>query len=29
VLRITSPEGEDRWMPESRDIVGYLQETYA
>lgn len=29
VLRITSPDGEDRWMPESRDIVDYLQKTYA
>lgn len=29
VLRITSPHGEDRWMAESRDIVRYLQETYA
>ena len=29
VLRITSPNGEDRWMPESRDIVSYLQQTYA
>jgi len=29
VLRITTPEGEDRWMPESRDIVAYLQKTYA
>jgi len=29
VLRITSPDGEERWMPESRDIVGYLQQTYA
>lgn len=28
VLRITSPDGEDRWMPESRDITTYLQETY-
>jgi glutaredoxin len=28
VLRIESPDGEDRWMPESRDIVRYLQETY-
>ena len=28
VLRITSPDGEDRWMPESRDIVAYLQKTY-
>ena len=29
VLRITSPTGEDRWMPESGDIVKYLQKTYA
>lgn len=29
VLRITSPDGEDRWMPESRDIMRYLQDTYA
>jgi glutaredoxin len=29
VLRISSPDGEDRWMPESRDIVSYLQETYS
>ena len=28
VLRITSPDGEERWMPESRDIVNYLQKTY-
>jgi hypothetical protein len=28
VLRITSPDGEDRWMPESRDIMAYLQKTY-
>ena len=28
VLRISSPDGEDRWMPESRDIVNYLRETY-
>jgi glutaredoxin len=28
VLRITSSDGEDRWMPESRDIVSYLQKTY-
>lgn len=28
VLRITSPDGEDRWMPESADIVRYLQATY-
>lgn len=29
VLRITTPKGDDRWMPESRDIVSYLQEVYA
>ena len=28
VLRITSPDGQDRWMPESADIVRYLQATY-
>lgn len=28
VLRITSPDGEERWMPESRDIVRYLETTY-
>jgi glutaredoxin len=28
VLRISSPDGEDRWMPESADIVRYLQATY-
>ena len=28
VLRITSPDGEDRWMPESADIVRYLQASY-
>jgi glutaredoxin len=28
VLRITSPDGTDRWMPESADIVRYLQATY-
>jgi len=28
VMRITSPDGEERWMPESRDIVSYLQQTY-
>ena len=28
VLRITSPDGEDRWMPESSDIVTYLRKTY-
>jgi glutaredoxin len=26
VLRITSPGGEERWMPESRDIVEYLEK---
>lgn len=25
VLRITSSDGEERWMPESRDIVRYLE----
>jgi len=25
VLRITSPNGEERWMPESQDIVRYLE----
>lgn len=29
VLRISSPDGKERWMPESRDIVRYLQETYS
>jgi len=28
VLRITSSDGEDRWMPESRDIVHYIESTY-
>lgn len=28
VLRITSPNGDERWMPESRDIASYLQKTY-
>lgn len=28
VLRIMSADGTDRWMPESRDIVRYLQQTY-
>ena len=26
VLRITSPDGEERWMPESQDIVRYLED---
>jgi glutaredoxin len=25
VLRINSPDGEERWMPESQDIVHYLE----
>lgn len=29
VLKIDSPDGEARWMPESRDIVAYLEKTYA
>jgi glutaredoxin len=29
VLRITSPDGEERWLPESRDIVNYLESNYA
>ncbi len=28
VLRVTSPDGDDRWIPESRDIMSYLQKTY-
>jgi glutaredoxin len=28
VLRITSPDDDQRWMPESRDIVRYLETTY-
>jgi glutaredoxin len=28
VLRITSPGGEQRWMPESRDIVEYLEARF-
>ncbi|MBW2380663.1 MAG: glutathione S-transferase N-terminal domain-containing protein [Deltaproteobacteria bacterium] len=28
VLRITSADGEDRWMPESADIIRYLQASY-
>ena len=27
VLRINSPNGDERWMPESRDIVAYLEKT--
>ena len=29
VLRITSPNGRERWMPESHDIVRYLETTFA
>ncbi len=29
VLQITSPDGEERWMPESRDIMRFLEMTYA
>ncbi len=29
VLRISSPDGDERWMPESRDIVHYLETTFA
>ncbi len=28
VLRITSADGEERWMPESADIVRYLEVSY-
>ena len=28
VLRITSAGGEERWMPESTDIVRYLRAAY-
>ncbi len=28
VLRISSADGDERWMPESRDIVHYLESTY-
>ena len=28
VLQLTDREGEVRWMPESRDIVRYLRQTY-
>lgn len=29
VLRIIAEDGEERWMPESRDIVRYLETTFA
>jgi len=28
VLRIISSDGEERWLPESRDIISYLKSTY-
>ncbi len=28
VLSITSPDGDKRWMPESRDIINYLEKSY-
>jgi glutaredoxin len=28
VLRITSPSGEEHWMPESGDIVRYIESNY-
>lgn len=28
VLRITAPDGDERWMPESRDIEDYLEQAY-
>jgi glutaredoxin len=28
VLRITSPDGEEHWMPESLDIVRYIENNY-
>ena len=28
VLRISSADGDERWMPESRDIISYLEKTY-
>ena len=28
VLRIESEEGEVRWLPESRDIIRYLEERF-
>ena len=28
VMQITSPNGDKRWMPESRDIINYLEKTY-
>ena len=28
VLRISSPNGAERWMPESADIIAYLEDLY-
>lgn len=28
VLRIITPGGSDRWLPESADIIGYLQDNF-
>ena len=28
VLRVTSEQGDDQWMPESRDIIAYLNRLY-
>jgi glutaredoxin len=28
VLKITAPDDEARWMPESQDIINYLESTY-
>ena len=28
VLRITSSDADERWMPESRDIITYLEKSY-
>jgi glutaredoxin len=28
VLHIATPDGDERWMPESRDIVRYLRQMY-
>ena len=29
VLRIVQPDGSERWMPESRDIIDFLYEELA
>jgi glutathione S-transferase len=28
VMRVGEADGNDRWMPESADIIRYLEETY-